>query len=275
MQCREVRDLADSFLSEQLLVETNHEVLRHLDNCPDCRAELEARRALRTAIQRAFLNADALRMREDFARDTGPSLRTVSLGAGLLSRRRAAAAAAVAALAAGAGLFLLPDDVDAIALDAVGDHRNCAVRFRLAEKPIPLEEAERRHAAWYGRLLDTPPAELAISAGPVRVVERHACVFNGRRFAHVVMQTQGQLVSLLVTEDRRWLPSLTGGEGPPHLASQPEADGVSVVSFRTSRHRVFFVSNLSDPELRAVAGTLAEPVAGRLSGARDVAAQAR
>ena len=267
MQCREVRDLADSFLSEQLLVETNHEMLRHLEGCPDCRAELDARRALRTAIQRAFLNADALHVREDFARDIGPRLRSVSRGAGLLSRRRAAAAAALAALAAGAGLFLLPDDVDEMALDAVGDHRNCAVRFRLAEKPISLEDAERRYAPWYGWLRDTPPAELVLSAGPVRIVERHACVFNGRRFAHVVLQFQGQTVSLLVTEDRRWRPNLTDGEGRPHLVSQPVADGVSVLSFSTSRHRVSFVSNLGEAELREVAEGLASAVARRLVGA--------
>jgi anti-sigma factor RsiW len=154
-----------------------------------------------------------------------------------------------------------------MALDAVGDHRNCAVRFRLAEKPIPLEEAEKRYAAWYGRLLDTPPVQLALSTGPVRVIERHACVFNGLRFAHVVLQFQGQLVSLLVTEDRRWLPNLIGGEGQPHLAPQPVADGFSVVSFRTSVHRVFVVSNVGEPELREIAETLAGPVAQRLPGA--------
>jgi anti-sigma factor RsiW len=267
MQCHEVRDLADSFLSEQLLVETNHEVLRHLEGCPECRTELESRRALRAAIQRAFLNADALQMREDFSRDLGTSLRTFSRSAGLLSRRRAVAAAALAAVAAGAGLFLLPDDVDEVARDAVGDHRNCAVRFRLAEKPISLEAAERRYAAWYGRLLDTPPAQLAPGGGPIRVIERHACVFNGRRFAHIVLQVQGLLVSLLVTEDRRWLSNLTDDEGQPQLASQPVVDGFNVVSFRTSRHRVLFVSDLGDPELRTVAETLASPLARRLVGA--------
>ena len=54
MQCREVRELADSFLSEQLLVETNHELLRHLDTCPDCRADMAGRRALRDGLRAAF-----------------------------------------------------------------------------------------------------------------------------------------------------------------------------------------------------------------------------
>ena len=39
MHCRDVRELADSFLTGQLLVETNHEVVKHLETCPECRAE--------------------------------------------------------------------------------------------------------------------------------------------------------------------------------------------------------------------------------------------
>lgn len=267
MECREVRDLADSFLSEQLLVETNHEVLRHLEGCPECRAELEARQSLRATVQRAFLNADALRMREEFARDIRGRLRASRESAGLMSRRRAIAAAAVATTGAGAGLYFFPDDLDAVALDSVGDHRNCAVRFRLAEPPIPLEEAEKRYGAWYGRFLDTPPAELALSAGPVRVVERHACVFNGRRFAHVVLQFQGQLVSLLATEDGRWWPLLTDGFGPPSLTRHGVVDGFEVVSLTTSGHRVFVVSNLSEPTLREMGETLTASVARRFEGA--------
>ena len=57
MECRDVREMADSFLSEELLTETNHEILRHLETCPVCRADLAGRRALREAVQRAFHNA--------------------------------------------------------------------------------------------------------------------------------------------------------------------------------------------------------------------------
>ena len=69
MQCREVRDLLDSFLGQELLVETNHELMRHLEGCPDCRAELDSRRQLRTALQRAFANAELLKPREGLATD--------------------------------------------------------------------------------------------------------------------------------------------------------------------------------------------------------------
>src|SRR3989442_8134498 len=129
MQCRDVRDLAESFLSEQLLVETNHDVLRHLESCPECRSELEGRRLLRAAIHRAFLNADALRMREDFAHDIRPRLRASRPGAGLLSRRRAVAAAAEAGAGAGAGGVFPPGRPEPIPVGAVGGQRKWPLRF--------------------------------------------------------------------------------------------------------------------------------------------------
>ena len=66
MECRDVREMADSFLAEELLTETNHEILRHLDTCPVCREDLAARRVLRAAVQRAFHNAHALDSSPEF-----------------------------------------------------------------------------------------------------------------------------------------------------------------------------------------------------------------
>ena len=37
MTCRDVREAADSFLCDELLTETNHDILQHLDTCPSCR----------------------------------------------------------------------------------------------------------------------------------------------------------------------------------------------------------------------------------------------
>ncbi len=66
MECRRFRDIADSYLSEELLVETNHEVLRHLESCPTCRAELAARRQVRRVLRSAFANAEELKPSSDF-----------------------------------------------------------------------------------------------------------------------------------------------------------------------------------------------------------------
>src|SRR5690242_1148307 len=51
--CEKIRDYLDSYISNELLVETNHEVLRHLESCPSCSAEVEARSRLRARLKAA------------------------------------------------------------------------------------------------------------------------------------------------------------------------------------------------------------------------------
>jgi hypothetical protein len=67
MQCRDFRDVADSYLSDELLVETNHDVIAHLETCADCRRELAARRELRTILRASFTKAEGLQMPDEFA----------------------------------------------------------------------------------------------------------------------------------------------------------------------------------------------------------------
>ena len=84
-----------------------------------------------------------------------------------------------------------------LARNAAGDHQNCAVKFNLAERPISLEGAARRYDPAYGSLATIePPAGLP--GGPMEVVDRHSCVYDGRRFGHVVFRYRERLVSLLV-----------------------------------------------------------------------------
>ena len=58
--------MADSFLSDELLTETNHEILRHLDTCASCRAEIAVRRQFRASLQVAFERAPDLQPPPDF-----------------------------------------------------------------------------------------------------------------------------------------------------------------------------------------------------------------
>jgi anti-sigma factor RsiW len=69
MDCRNFKDVLDSYLCGELAVETNHDCLRHAEQCPPCRAELSARRnlrlTLRTAVTRTCMSEDAqARLRE-------------------------------------------------------------------------------------------------------------------------------------------------------------------------------------------------------------------
>jgi len=50
--CGRVRRRLDSYLAGELSVDLSHEILEHLDRCPECRAELKARENLRAAVRR-------------------------------------------------------------------------------------------------------------------------------------------------------------------------------------------------------------------------------
>src|SRR4029453_17586198 len=73
LDCQQVRELMDSYLSEELSVETNHRFLRHVAECRDCAAELKRRRRLRALLSETLdlpvndVNADRVRMRTTHA----------------------------------------------------------------------------------------------------------------------------------------------------------------------------------------------------------------
>src|ERR1051326_7429055 len=51
--CEKTLRYLDAYISNELTVETTHEVLRHLEGCPGCSAELDTRTRLRSRIKTA------------------------------------------------------------------------------------------------------------------------------------------------------------------------------------------------------------------------------
>src|SRR5260221_8738853 len=89
MHCREFRDIADSYLGNELIVETNHEVISHLEHCSECRRELAARRQLRSQLREAFIKAPENQMPAEFAQRLSARLHEQAFGRSVtpLSRR--------------------------------------------------------------------------------------------------------------------------------------------------------------------------------------------
>jgi hypothetical protein len=277
MQCRDVRELADSFLSEELLTETNHEILRHLETCPECRADIASRRELRDALRGAFHRSELLKPDSELASRIRATLLDevgrAPESRGLLSsltlfhgRWWALAASLLLVIAAASALWVrygISTD-ELLARAAVGDHQNCALKFQLAERPIPLEEAARRYDVAYRVLENLPAAEVETGDGAARVLERHSCVYDGRRFAHIVLRYHGAVVSLLVTAP----------DGGPRFPIPIDArshhvrslDSMSVISTSSTRHVIFLVSDLGQPELTRLANVVLPSVARGLTG---------
>jgi anti-sigma factor RsiW len=272
MECRDVREMADSFLGEELLTETNHEILRHLETCPVCRTDLAARRALRAAVQRAFHHTRDLDPSAAFMAHLRATLRDAAHTVRAPRRIKfrgwwALAATVLLAIALGfayRGRGWITA-ASGLARAAVGDHRNCALQFRLAEKPISLEEAAQGYGAPYRVLESLPPNDVTTAVGPAHVLERHACVYDGRRFAHVVLEYRGTHVSLLVTaRDGGGLIGVPD-EARPTL-NEGRVDSMSVVSVQASQYMIFFVGDLAQADLARLADAVAGPLSRQLAG---------
>ena len=287
--------MMDSYISDELLVETNHEVLRHLENCSACRSEFAAHRQLRVRVRLSVKNSPESQLNSVFASRLQSSLREKALQPtvwqqiryGRLFNLKILAFAAVSLLMVSIfGAVWLnrspsnktivaennqtnqsienPQPVESpivkavqaawreIAQTAIGDHENCALDHRLEEEPITLTEA----AAKFGRFnkdLDKA-VNTAIKESPAKrtadkteFIESHSCIFEGRRFAHVVLRHRNRVVSILVTDTD--LPD-GGGE---MIADQSGNALMKVAGFRAAHHAVFVVSDLSEAENSAIA----------------------
>lgn len=272
MQCRDVRQQADAYLAQELLVESRLDVARHLEGCPECRADLAGRQALRSTLRRAFLTAGDLAMSPGFAETIARDLRaSVPAATPALARRWWAAAAATAALAAAAALVFVAgwdsSRLLALARDAWGDHRNCAVAFHLREKPITLEEASWTFDPMFANLQTVPGATVSTPDGDAVITERHSCVFDGRRYAHIVMRFRGQLVSLLVAQDREggFESAVRAVSLSPGRVRVVHVDGADAAMFRTASHMVVLVGDLPADDLRRLAQALVGSVSKALA----------
>jgi anti-sigma factor RsiW len=297
MDCREFKTMIDSFISDELLVETNHEVLAHLETCPDCAHRLSERRALLLRIRHTLRSADEMKISPAFAARMTADLRTMALrpsmwerlvgGVGAYNFRRVPAAfACVMLVALGTLVWIYRSDstistagidvpsnspasdlADAIrvswneiASHAVGDHANCAIEYNLGEEPIPLEEAAKTYGAYNKDLDKNITAALnAPGKGPndVQFIESHSCVYEGRRFAHIVYKQKGRIVSFLVTDTD--LPP-TNDE-----IQTAEFDGnMNSAGFRIGHHAVFVVSDLTAAENASLARFAAPAIRSHL-----------
>lgn len=271
MTCGDLRRVADSFLSRQLTPEANHDVLRHLDDCVPCRHDVAERRRLRSALRAAVDRASELQPPADFTARLREQLRAESSRARTrgISRRSWLTLAAGLVLSVGltGGMIRrqLTASADALAQDAIGDHQNCALKYRWARNPVPLPEAAAQFDSAYRVLLSAPPDDIVAPGGAVRVLERHVCAYEARRFGHVIMEYRGHVVSLLMTTASPTLSLPWLADPRPHPIGRSR-NGLSVVSLDGADHAILLVSDLGNAELTQLSTVIATPLVQRLVG---------
>jgi len=280
-KCERILSLLDSYLSSELLVETNHEVLQHLEECKACSAALQNRVRVKALLQRAIANdvpAPELkarlqhRLRNNLteARKPKPSWQAWPM----------AAAAALVLLVGGYALLRNPgifspateharlSEVSEQAMRVLriglGDHVQCAINHRFHERSLSeATMSELLGEGYYGvarELKSNAPEGYALTAA-------HECNVGGRPFAHLILKKSTGFVSVILTRKQ--------GESYPAAAGniasfagklhQSSLDGFQVAGFETNQHLGFFVSGLGEQENFRIATTLAPVVQQHLT----------
>jgi len=270
--CDKVRKYFDSYISNELLVETNHEVLRHVERCPECAAEIETRSRLRGRLK-AAVEAQSVpselqaRIRERL-RSGRPENRFQF--SWLTAGWPRWAGAMAAALVVSGGLWMnyaperLPSLNDRPAQNSyiqkisanlasvlkvgLGDHIHCSVFRKYRKESPPVEQLEAELGPDYKGLL--PVMQSAAPEG-YRVMMAHECKYAGRKFIHLTFEKNGSLLSLVVARKE-------SGESLDRLSPAAEAVGTRIYQSAAGRYQVagfeagnFFAYVVSDLRSKA------------------------
>ena len=287
MQCSDFREIADSYLSDELLIETNHDVIRHLDSCGECRSELAARRQLRRELRTKFNQASELRVPDGFSNSLRMQLKQQPFQRPGVVIPRIAYVGIAATLLIAVGLgFLAVERWRAgqresaawasLTNSATADHRECALEHKLRGTIISLAEAGRVYDRAYASLADQTSLQASLPTG-AQLIDAHSCAFQGRRFAHVVLKYHDQVASIVIAPRAANAKAPTAMPGD--IAAAFNSDSYQVAAFQTASHAVFVVSSLNEADNMTIARSVSpllekqlrsteQPLQARLFNAR-------
>jgi len=298
MNCKDLSELVDSYLSNELLVETNHDVIRHLEHCRDCREMLGEHRELRARLKGAVIGADesqidhafAVRLREDLRSRSERPARSfaglrfafagmvvvlvaivgvwlmVNRGQDAVDQATSQQSAPANTIIPPAGMQIVPALLSEVSHDAFDDHKNCALAHKLKERPISLVKAAQTvdvvNLGFDGNVIQALRERFGDS---VKLIKAHYCVINGRYFTHVVVALASRTVSVLLTKqsnaDRATVDPMPCG-----------VDGdLSAACFSSGGYAAFVISNALESETLQVANTISGAVVNHIGKARIAA----
>ncbi len=285
--CARIRRYMDSYINNELLVETNHEVLGHLEVCPTCAAEVGSRTRIKARLKSAVQNQS---VPEDLQARVRAALREDSRSS-FAWTRWASAAAAVLVVAAGLWFELprwtrhaLPDLADrrgqdvfiqkvSASLSAVlkvglGDHIHCSIFRKYPKNPPSVEEMAEKLGPAYQELV---PLVKARVPQEYRIILAHQCGYEGRRFVHLTLTNGSSLLSLVITRKQpgESMQALTVSDHASGVAVyQAAAQNYDVAGFETDQFLAYVVSDLGARQNLQIAYALAPAVHQFLAAVR-------
>jgi anti-sigma factor (TIGR02949 family) len=268
-QCERIRRHLDAYLSNELLVETTSDVLRHLESCEACSRELEIRTRVRDALRRVALSQiPPEELRQSILRrlrKTQPGF----LGRSLRLTWAVALAGVVVVVFGGVvtqhwirvlrGRRLV---ASVLAL-GVSDHLQCAIKgHNYPDIANPPELLRKKLGPQYAGVLEVVQQNIP----GFEVLEAHICSVQGspRKYVHFIARGHGTILSVILTRSEgAHLPkTITFQSGTSAGVNLYEAhlEGMNVAGFESKGYLGFVVSDLNRSMTMQIANRLAPPL---------------
>ena len=274
-QCLRIRRQLDAYLSNELLVETAGEVLRHLESCQACSRELEARTRVRDALRRvAASEVPPEELRQTIQRQLRKSQPGLLGGSRRLTWALALAAAVfvIGGIATERWITLQRGRrvVASVLAIGVSDHIQCAIKGHnypdIANSPGKLRE---KLGPKYAGLLVVVQQKLP----GFEVLEAHICSIPGssRKYIHFITRGRGTILSVILTRSEG--AQLPNGKAFTSNVSnnvdlyEAHLDGMNAAGFESKGYLGFVVSDLSPATTMELASGLAPPLKAALDAA--------
>ena len=264
--CERYRRYFDAYLDNELLVETNQDVLQHINSCAECAALLEGRARTKQLVRAAVTREQAppelvaaLRGRLRIERPSFFAFNTV--------RWMMAAAAVILVIMVGAGGLRLARTMqsggDAGVFPTVSarvqqllrvgltDHVHCAILSQQWKRFVSFDDmkASTDPQALGAEFIGLVPAVQAKLGAEYKLVQGHRCVANHRQYVHLILTgNQGAILSLVITEKNNESFTQSDAVAVMSAAGIPiyrDREGVlEIAGFESDKYLAYVVSNL-------------------------------
>jgi anti-sigma factor (TIGR02949 family) len=252
----------DLYLDHQLALPDRQRLQQHLDACPACALELEARTRVRGRLRTTvkgkaaapFLATRVLANIREYESKKNSWLQKKTLApvaAALLVCFSSIAAYHLGQLwlthtSQEAFFDSISHGVSHIMQVGLGDHVHCAVYRKFPKDAPSLSELGEKLTAEHTPLIQTVSKHVP---SEFKVVLAHQCSYRGRRFVHLALKSDSKLLSLLITKRNEGetfsanglLPALISGGIPVYRST---AERFEIAGFETRDHLAFVVSDL-------------------------------
>jgi Putative zinc-finger len=233
--CRKLRAKLDSYIDNELLAESNLEMIEHFRRCVSCTQEAQERRNVRRRLRDAVREAPVpagleQRVRDRLRESRQPQSRKLFL------------IAIAAALALCFGVFRLRAPSSALLQMAFDDHLHCAlIHHPTPRVPGEPDQLPKRLTGLAALVQQHVPAEFSLELA-------HECQDRGRSFVHLTFGDGRHLMSIVIARRE-------SGEFLGNGVRQAARDRFQLAAVESGE---FFVYTVSDLPAQANTGVLAQ-----------------